>query len=204
PQVTQKDMRVIRNSALGFEAGIQMNYSLTKSLQLTAGTQITRSGYNIVSNLVHPTLSTLILKNPSTGDTYSRNFVTHYGDGTGMSTVTLKNYNYQVSLPVGLQYVIWENNEFQINLGANVEPSLVIKADAFLLSSDGKNYVNVPDLLRKWNLSSNFAPFVSFRSSKFKWNIGPNIRYQWLSTYHKTYPVKEHLINYGIRVGISK
>ncbi len=204
PQVTQKDMKVIRNAALGFEAGVQMNYSFATNLQFTAGVHVTRSGYNIVSNLVHPTLATLTLRNTSTGDTYSRNFVTHYGDGTGKSTVTLHNYSYQASIPVGVQYLIWDNDNFQVNLAADFEPSLVFKADAYLLSADGKNYVNVPDLLRKVNFSSNFAPFVSFRSSKFKWNIGPDIRYQWLSTYQNSYTVKEHLINYGIRVGISK
>ncbi len=204
PQVTQKDIKEIRNAALGFEAGVQMNYSMATKLQLTTGVHVTRSGYNIISNLVHPTLATLTLRNPSTGDSYSRNFVTHYGDGTGKSTVTLHNYSYQASIPLGVQYVMWNNKNLQIILAANVEPSLVLKADAYLLSANGKNYVNVPDLMRKWNFSSNFAPFVSFRSSRFKWNIGPDIRYQWLSTYQKAYTVKEHLIDYGIRVGISK
>ena len=204
PQVTQKDMKEIRTAALGFEAGVQMNYSVATKLQLTTGAHVTRSGYNIISNLVHPTLATLTLRNPSTGDSYSRNFVTHYGDGTGKSTVKLHNYSYQASIPLGVQYVMWDNTNLQIILAANVEPSLVFKADAYLLSANGKNYVNVPDLMRKWNFSSNFAPFVSFRSSRFKWNIGPDIRYQWLSTYQKAYTVKEHLIDYGIRVGISK
>ncbi len=204
PQVTQKDMKVIRNAALGFEAGIQMNYSFAPKLQFTTGAHLTRSGYNIVSNLVHPTLATLTLKNPSNGDVYSRSFVTHYGDGTGISTVTLRNYSYQASIPVGVQYLMWDMGKFQVNLAGSVEPSLIFKADAYILAADGKNYVNVPDLLRKWNFSSNFAPFISFRSNKLKWNIGPNIRYQWLSTYQNNYTVKEHLIDYGLRVGISK
>ena len=80
---------------------------------------------------------------------------------------------------------------------------MVIKSNAYILSSDGKNYVNDPDLLRKLNMSSNFGFFVSFTSAKFKWQIGPNVRYQWLSTYKKDYTVKEHLIDYGIRIGIS-
>ncbi len=204
PQVTQKDMKVIRNAAFGFEAGVQMNYSFAPKLQLTTGAHITRSGYNIVSNLVHPTLATLTLKNPSNGDVYSRSFVTHYGDGTGISTVTLRNYSYQASIPVGVQYLMWDMGKFQVNLAGSFEPSLIFKADAYILAADGKNYVNVPDLLRKWNFSSNFAPFISFKSNKLKWNIGPNIRYQWLSTYQNNYTVKEHLIDYGLRVGISK
>ncbi|MEO6187214.1 MAG: hypothetical protein ABIO82_01240 [Ginsengibacter sp.] len=204
PQRVQKDMRVIRSAALGFEAGLQMNYAIISNIEFTVGANITRSGYNIVSNLVHPTLSNLILKDPSTGGTFTRGFVTHYGDGTGISSVILHNYSYQASIPVGLQYMVWANDKLQVKLGLDVEPSYVINADAFVLSSNGKNYVEVPDLLRKWNVGSNFAPFVSFRSHKLKWNVGPNIRYQWLSSYEKSYPVKEHLIDYGIRVGISK
>ncbi len=204
PQVTQKDSRIMHNPAIGFEAGVQMNYLFAKKLQFTVGTHFTRSGYNIISNEVHPTLTTLLLKDKTTGDQYSRNFVTHFGDGHGQSTTTLHNYNYQASLPVGIQYQILGNDKIQFNIGINVEPSLVLKSTGYILSSDGRNYVNVPDLYRKWNLNSNFTPFITFKSDKLKWNIGPVVRYQWLSTYMDNYTIKEHLINYGIRVGISK
>ncbi|MEO6639478.1 MAG: hypothetical protein ABIN25_14455 [Ginsengibacter sp.] len=204
PQVTQKDYQVMRNPMIGFEVGAQMNYSFAKKLQLTAGVHFNRSGYQIISSEVHPILTTLLLKDNASGDQYSRNFVTHFGDGHGQSTINLKNYSYQASLPVGIQYELLGNSKIQFNLALNVEPSLVLKSDAYLMSSDGRNYVNVPDLSRKWNLNSNFTPFISFRSDKFKWNLGPVVRYQWLSSYMDDYTIKEHLINYGIRVGISK
>lgn len=204
PQVTQKDMRIIYNPALGYEAGIQMNYLFAKKLQFNAGVQFNRSGYNITSSEVHPTVTTLLLKHKATGDQYSRNFVTHYGDGNGQSTKTLHNYSYQASLPVGVQYQLVGNDKVQFNLGINIQPSLTLKSNAYLLSSDGRNYVNVPDLYRKWNLNSSFTPFVTFKSDKFRWNIGPVVRYQWLSSYMDDYTIKEHLFNYGIRLGISK
>ncbi|MDQ6764255.1 MAG: hypothetical protein M3015_16730, partial [Bacteroidota bacterium] len=204
PQVTQKDIRIMHNPAIGVEAGIQMNYLFAKRLQFTVGAQFTRSGYNITSNEVHPTLTTLLLKDKATGDQYSRNFVTHYGDGNGQSTITLHNYSYQASVPIGVQYQLLGNNKIQFNLGINLEPSLALKSNAYLLSSDGRNYVNVPDLYRRWNLNSSFSPFITFKSDKFKWNLGPVIRYQWLSSYIDDYTIKEHLINYGIRLGISK
>ena len=202
--MNQKENKVLHNSALGLEAGAQMNYTLTKKLQFTAGVHLTYSGYNIISNEVHPTFATLVLRDPATGMTYSRSFITHYGDGTGQSVVTIRNYNWQASIPFGLQYEILGNNKVQFNVGANLEPSLVLKSNAYILSSDGNNYINDPSLLRKWNINSNFGAFVTFSSSKFKWQIGPNVRYQWLSTYQKDYTVKEHLIDYGIRIGISK
>ncbi len=201
--VNQKENKVIHNSALGFEAGVQMNYKIAKKLQFTTATHFTYSGYNIISNEVHPTFATLILKDKD-GRTYSRSFITHYGDGTGNTIVSLRNYNWQASMPLGLQYEFFGNNKFQLNLSSNVEPSLVLKSDAYILSSDGRNYINEPSLLRKWNVSSNFGAFVTFSSPKYRWYIGPNVRYQWLSTYQRDYPVKEHLIDYGIRIGISK
>lgn len=200
----QKENKVLHNSALGLEAGAQMNYTLNKKLQFTAGTHLTYSGYNIISNEVHPTFAALMLRDPATGRTYSSSFITHYGDGTGQSVTTIRNYNWQASIPFGLQYEFSGNNKVQFNVGANLEPSLVLKSNAYILSSDGNNYVNDPALLRKLNISSNFGAFVTFSSGKFKWQIGPNIRYQWLSTYQKDYTVKEHLIDYGIRIGISK
>lgn len=200
----QKDGKILHSSALGFEAGAQMNYTITKKLQFTIGAHLTYSGYNIISNEVHPIPAILELRDPATGSIYSRSYETHYGDGTGQSIVTLRNYNLQASIPFGLQYEFLGSEKVQFNVAGDLEPSLVLKSNAYMLSSEGNTYVNDPSLLRKLNISSNFGAFVTFRSTKFKWQIGPNIRYQWLSTYRKDYTVKEHLIDYGIRIGISR
>jgi hypothetical protein len=202
--VSRKEYKVLHHSALGIEAGAQMNYAITKKLQFTTGTHLTYSGYNIISNEVHPTFATLLLRNPTNGITYSNSLLTHYGDGTGQTIITIRNYNWQLSIPVGLQYEVSGNDKIQFNVGANLEPSLVLKSKAYILSSDGNNYVNDPSILRKWNISSNFNAFVTFSSRKFKWQVGPNVRYQWLSTYKQDYTIREHLIDYGIRLGISK
>lgn len=201
--INQKDNKVLHNAALGFEAGVHVNYELAKKLKFTTGLHITYSGYNIVSNEVHPTFADLFLRDPQTGNVYSKSYITHYGDGTGQTAASIKNYSFQASMPIGFQYEFLGNDKVQFNTAADFEPSVVIKSKAYILSSDGNNYVNDPDLLRKFNMSSNFGLFATFSSAKFQWQIGPNIRYQWLSTYKKDYTVKEHLIDYGIRIGIS-
>lgn len=202
--INQKQNNVLHNSRLGLQAGAQMNYTITKNLLLTTGAQISYSGYNIISNEVHPTFATLVLRDYTRGINYEQTYITHFGDGTGQTPVTLRNYNWQASIPVGLQYELYGNNKIQFNAAANIEPSLVLKSNAYILSSDGNNYVNDPALLRTWNVSSNFGAFITFSSAKFKWQVGPNLRYQWLSTYKRDYTIKEHLIDYGIRIGISK
>lgn len=195
--------KVLHNSALGFEAGIQINNSVTRKLWITSGIHITYSGYNITSNEVHPTFANLFLKDPATGDVYSKSYITHYGNGTGQTVVSVRNYSLQGSIPIGLQYEFAGSDKIKFNAYANFEPSIVIKSKAYILSSDGNNYINDPDLLRKFNMNSNFGAFITFNSAKFKWQIGPNVRYQWLSTYKRDYSIQEHLIDYGIRIGIS-
>jgi hypothetical protein len=181
-----------------------MNYTLAKKIKFTIGAHLTYSGYNIISNEVHPIPAVLVLRDPATATTYLKNYETHYGDGTGQSIVTIRNYNWQASIPFGLQYEFSGNEKVQFNVAGDLEPSVVLKSNAYILSSGGNTYINDPSLLRKLNISSNFGAFVTFRSSKFKWQIGPNVRYQWLSTYQKDYTLKEHLIDYGIRIGISR
>lgn len=201
--INQKQYKVLHNAILGFGTGLQMSYLLGKKLSFTSGFGLTYSGYNIISNEVHPTFANLFLKDPATGNVYSKSYITHYGDGTGQTPVSIRNYNWQASLPIGLQYEFWGNNKIKLNAAADFESSVVIKSEAYLLSSDGKNYVTDPDLIRKINMNSNFGLFVSFVSAKFKWQIGPNARYQWLSTYKTDYTIQEHLIDYGIKIGIS-
>ena len=145
-----------------------------------------------------------MLKDGKTGVIYAKNYLTHYGDGTGLLAVPLRNYSLQASLPVGLQYELFGNKKLQFSTAANFAPSLILKSNAYLLSSDGANYINDPSLLRKWNMSSNFGLFATFRSHNLKWQIGPNVRYQWLSTYKKDYTINEHLIDYGLRIAVSK
>jgi len=201
--VNQKNTRVLYNSTAGFEAGAQMNYKIARRLEFTTALQLSYSGYNIVSNEIHPAVSNLILKNPQTGINFSKSYITHYGDGTGQTVVLIRNYSLQTSLPVGLQYDFLHINKLQFSAAANFAPTFVIKSNAYLLSSDG-NYIKDNSLLRNWNMTSNFGLFVTLHSEKYKWIIGPNIRYQWLSTYKKEYTMQEHLINYGLRIAISR
>ncbi len=195
---------MIYNAKPGFETGAKMTYALSKKWKLLTGLNLNYSDYNIVSNPIHPTFATLTLKNMSTGALYSKNYITFYGDGQSYSQIGLTNYSMQFSIPLGIEYQVWGNQKMQIDIASAVEPSVVLQSNSYIISSDKRNYVQDPDLMRKMNLGGNFGAFISFGSSKIKWHIGPDLYYQLLSTYKNEYTGKEHLINYGIRIGLSK
>jgi len=201
---TPSNNGMIYHAKLGFETGAEMTYSLSKKLKFVTGFNISYSDYHIISNLLHPTFATLMFQDKSSGSVYSKNYITFYGNGQSLNQIALTNYNLQVSIPAGLQYQIWGNKKTQINLVSTIEPSLSLKSDSYIISADKRYYVNDPSLMRKVNLGGSFGTFVTFSGKKVKWHVGPDIHYQLLSTYKNYYPIKEHLINYGIRIGISK
>ena len=195
---------VFHKPRIGYEAGTAMSFNIDKKLQFTTGIQLNYSGYKIKANNTHPIVATLMLNSeiPGQYDTYYT--MSTYGNNTGSELTTLKNYSVQASLPIGLQYVFAANDNVKFGAAAAFQPSIVIASKSYLLSSDKRNYLMASDLMRNINMSTNFSTYISFASNTFNWQIGPQVRYQLLSTYSNRYPVKEHLVNYGIRLGISK
>lgn len=189
---------------MGLETGAQMNYKFLKKWAFVTGVNFSYTGYKVLSYPIHPTSASLVLQDENTGMVYSRRYVARYGNGAIQNQKPLNNYSFQVSIPIGLQYTVWGNNNMQVSLLSSFAPSAILKSDAFIMSSDSKYYVQDPTLLRQVNVNGSFEPTITFNSSKIKWHVGPEIRYQLLSTYKNNYSIKEHLINYGIKIGISR
>lgn len=199
--VSKHNMSIARK--LGFIAGTNAYYPLTNRLSFTSGTHLIYTGYNIYSELKMPNTTSLTFKD-SRGVLFSKNYVSYYSNEKRKDSYFITNYNWQLSLPVGFQWDILSNQNVKISVVSTIEPFMVLGSKAYLLSGDASSYVTDPDLVRKFNLSGNIGSVVTFSSSNVNWRIGPNLRYQILSTYNDIYPVKEHFVNYGVHIGISK
>ena len=200
---SQAPFKLLRNPRFGMEAGTEMSLKIDKKLKFITGFNLNYSGYTNLSNLVHPTYTSLTL-NDGNGATYAKNYITHYGNGQSAGHISLVNYNIEASIPLGVQLNIWGNEKIKIDLSSLIEPTVVLKDNAYLISSDGRYYVNDPQLVRRTNIDGHFGSYITFIGKKIKWHLGPDFRYQLFSTYKNIYPASEHLIDYGIRIGISK
>ena len=200
--VAGNDWTVDHHPMIGLEGGTSLGYKLSKHFIFTTGIQVNYSGYNIRSVNTHPVLSTITLNNGE--QTYSVTGVSQYTNQTSNNDVKLKNYSLQASIPIGLQYTFADNGDIKFSAAASLQPFFLITNREYLLTTNGRNYITDPDLVRKWNMSSTFGTYISLRSNSLNWQIGPQVRYQLLSSFSKDYPFKEHLIDYGIRVGISR
>jgi hypothetical protein len=73
-----------------------------------------------------------------------------------------------------------------------------------MLSSDYSLYNKQPSMYRRWNLSGEVEAFLSYQTGPLRWQIGPEFRYQMLSTYIANYPINENVKGYGLKIGITK
>lgn len=177
---------VIYKNQIGFETGTQVAFKMDDKWQLITGASLMYSGYQMTTN---PVNAEGMIMNLQPGE-FQNNSV--------------NNYKLQASIPVGVQYEVYEDKNIQIKISSTIEPSFLISSDVYSLSPDGKSYVSSPDMLRRVNLSGNFGSYISFGTKNMKWQIGPTIRYHILSNFKNNAGTIGNMFDYGLRIGISK
>lgn len=189
--------------AIGFELGGGMRYRLNRSLVLKTGLQLNLTRYSIGA-FAHPKERTMVALNPSLGFRPDTLITTsNIRNLAGNRPARLHNAYLQISMPIGAELKLFGDERLQVNLGGSLQPSYLLNTNQLQLSGDFSNYVSEPSLLRRWNLASSMEVFVTYRSGKVNWQIGPQFRYNLLSTFKKEYPIKENLMEYGLKIGIT-
>jgi hypothetical protein len=182
----------------GFQVGVLAKYPVSKNLKLRGGLQFNINRYDIKTFNSSYEVATIQLQ---TREEF--NAVTSYNNFSGYKSDWLENFYFQVAAPVGLEMKVSGNEKTQLGIAATLQPTYLIGDKAYLISQDYKNYMEVPWLVRRWNVNTSFETFVAYSTGKMKWQVGPQVRYQMLSSYEKKYPVKEHLFDFGLKVGVS-
>ena len=128
---------------------------------------------------------------------------TNYRNINGYSSDWLKNFYFSFSLPVGAELKLFGNEKTNVGVAGTLQPTYMLSDEAYLISTDYQNYAEVPRLIRHVNLNTSFETFVNYTRGNTKWQIGPQVRYQLLSSFQSTYPVKENLFDFGIKMGVT-
>ncbi|HLF46797.1 MAG TPA: hypothetical protein VI548_10250 [Chitinophagaceae bacterium] len=187
--------------AMGFEFGLEGKYRLNKNVSLKSGIQFNINRYDIRAYSSPTEIATVAV---SSG--YRTNYMStlsNYRNFSGYTPNWLENFYFQAALPMGTELALTEKKNFNFGISVTLQPTYVIGDRAYMISSDYKNYAEFPDLMRRWNLSTGFETFVSYKTGKVQWQTGPHVRYQFLSSYVSGYPVKENLFAVGLKVAAT-
>lgn len=186
----------------GIEAGISFMYNLSTRFRVKSGFQFNVRQYSIDAYRSTTEVASIALIRSTGIDTI--NTIAEYRNNNGYYSAKLNNRYYQLALPIGIEWEILGTKRIKLNIAASIQPTYLLNRNAYLLSTNFKNYTESPEIVRKWNINSNIETFISINSGDLKWQIGPQVRYQPYSTFIPQYPIKEHLIDYGIKIGVAK
>lgn len=194
---------VVRHKpAMGLELGFAVLYNISGKFKFKTGVQLNIRQYYIETFQSTNDLSSLSLINNRGIETIS--FYSPYNNNTGYKKTQLDNKVYQVSVPIGVQWEMIQGKHFGISTEASIQPTLTLNNNTYLLSTDYQHYADGNNLIRKWNINSSAGLNISYKAGSAIWQLGPQVRYQHLPTYSNVYPVKEYLMDYGIRLGFTK
>jgi hypothetical protein len=185
----------------GLEIGYTGKYKISSNFKIKGGIQFNVNRYDIKVFNAPNQLATIRLNSRYVPD--SLNAITTYSNLNGYHTDWLQNFYFQISAPIGFEFKVRGDDKIQFGLGTTIQPTYLLGDRIYLISTDYKNYAQVPLLVRRWNVNTSIESFVSYSTGHLKWQVGPQFRYQLLSSFIDKYPVKENLYNFGLKVGIS-
>ena len=189
---------------LGYNVGGNILYRISKNISLKAGLEFSFSRYYLNTYNSNPGQASATLSSYFGYVADSLSTVANGGGSINKNPERFQNKYYQLSVPVGVDVKVLGKSKFQLHLGATLQPSYLLNTDAYVLSDDYSSYTKDPSAYRRWNLIAGAEAYISYGVGKIRWEIGPQVRYQIFSTYKNSYPLQENMLNYGIRIGISK
>ncbi|HEU0111182.1 MAG TPA: hypothetical protein VFQ73_09920 [Flavisolibacter sp.] len=188
---------------IGFEFGMAAKYPITKKMKVRAGVQFNLNRYDIKAYNTSTSVSTIMFNGRSNNSIDSMRTYTSYSTVNGYKQDWLQNYYVQISTPVGVEFKIAGNDKTEFGIATTVQPTYVLGDRAYIITTDYKRYAEVPQLVRRWNVNTSIETFVGYSTGKLAWQVGPQVRYQLLSSFVNKYPVKENLFDYGLKIGVS-
>ncbi|MDQ6814429.1 MAG: hypothetical protein M3040_11875 [Bacteroidota bacterium] len=200
--VTDVNNVVRHKPGTGIEAGFSIMYNLSNKVRIKSGFQFNMRQYSIEAYRSSTELASIALRGSNGIDTV--NTLAIYRNNNGYYSAQLVNRYYQISVPIGIEWEIIGNKLIALNVAGTIQPTYLLNRNAYLLSTNFKNYTESPGMVRQWNINSNIEAFVSMKVGDFKWQLGPQLRYQPYSTFIPEYTIKEHLMDYGLKLGVSK
>lgn len=187
---------------IGMQLGFTGTYPISKKIDWVTGIQFNVSKYDIAAYNYPSEVATIALMNPWGGTSTVSTITSFRSNGFRSTANWLRNYYYSVSMPIGLQWRVLGKKHTHWGISATVQPTYVVGNRSYVISADYQNYAEVPYLINKWNLNVGFETFARFQLGKNDFQVGPQIRYQALSSFKKGYPVQEHLYDFGIKLGM--
>ena len=147
---------VSQSPSVGMELGTAMVYSIGKNLRIKGGLQFNYSQYSI--NAFNYAAEIAPLSAAGIGHTEIK-ALTNIRNFDGYSSTSLRNEHFSISMPIGAELVVIGNKDIAFNIGGSVQPAIMLNNQAYLLSTNLRNYAKAPSLYRNFNINTALEAF---------------------------------------------
>lgn len=191
--------------ALGFELGSHLRYAANRTVTFKAGIQFNYARYAIEAFAAPGTDVATIALN-SVGGSHRDSLISYSSISNfgGKSVKDIQNQYFQLSAPVGVELKLIGGKRMGLHVAGTIQPTYLINRNSYMITTDYRSYTHEPSLVRRWNMNTSAEAFVSYNTGGIIWQVGPQFRYQLLSSYSSKYPIRENLMEYGVKIGVSK
>jgi hypothetical protein len=193
--------------SIGYELGVGVGYKLSDRLHLRTGLQFNIRQYEIHAYAFGVENTSIPIGTSGTDSlNTTSNFRSVQASYPETSTpVTLVNKYYEISIPLGIDWTaIKFNKHLSLGIATAVQPTYTFDKQPFIITSNYKNYADGSQLMRNWNINANVETYLGYQTGSYRWQLGPQFRYQLLPTFSSAYPIKEYLFDYGVKIGVVK
>ncbi|MFN5333591.1 MAG: porin family protein [Bacteroidota bacterium] len=181
------------------EAGLALRKPINERWALKSGVQVNISSYerkNSNNNELITPIKSVKDNSPAEED------ITQSNTLKGKRNV---NQNFRFSIPIELEYKLGGNKEISFYISTSLQPSFSVYSNSNLITSEFKDQIPVdPYLYRRFNVLTGIECFFRLNAGSFDIQAGPQFRYQLLSNNIGASPYREHLMDYGIKIGVIK
>ncbi len=190
--------------ALGFELGTHLRYKIDRTVTFKTGIQFNYARYAIEAFESSADVATIALQSTGGARRDSIRSISAINNFAGRSVKDIQNQYFQLSAPIGLEIKVLDGARLQFHVAGTIQPTYLINRNSYLITTDYRNYTREPSLVRRWNMNTSAEAFVSYSTGGISWQVGPQFRYQLLSSYSSKYPIRENLMEYGVKIGVTK
>src|SRR5688572_4820595 len=134
---------------IGLQIGVSGRYPVMRNLKLRGGLQFNINRYDIKAYAFNGEVATIDLNGGNGNSSIST--WTNYRNYAGYKSNWLKNYYFSVSAPIGIELKLLGNNKTNFGIAGTLQPTYILQDRAYLISTDYKNYAEVPRLIRHVN-----------------------------------------------------
>lgn len=199
--VVDLNQAIQHRPAAGYEVGFSLGYNLGKKFAIRSGMQFNTRQYNIDAFVHSAEPATVALS--ANNSNLVLNTVSGFRNIDGSKPIELKNRYYEISVPIGID---WRpvNKKFAWGIAASIQPTYTFDKEPFIITSNFKNYADGSQLMRNWNINANVETYFGYNTGKYRWQIGPQLRYQLMPTMANSFPIREYPVDLGIKLGLIR